>query len=176
MAGLRKTFLLGFLYFFIVCSCSYYSNSSKATSASQADGITDTLTNNLNVSPRATTVHETYSLHALKWCAANKATNFNSLRELILLEEFKNCLPEKVVVYLNEQKVTSISHAAVLADEFILIHKNVFLPTRSVNSQPSVDVPGVHFVRSKVNSPRAREDRECFIVTKEDTLLWIVHC
>ncbi len=109
-----------------------------------------------------------------KWCTANKATNFNSLRELILLEEFKNCLPEKVVVYLKEQKVTSISHAAVLADEFILIHKNVFLPTRSGNSQPIVDVPGVHFVRSKVNSPRAREDRECFYCHKRGHI--IVYC
>lgn len=65
MAGLIKMFLLGFLNFFIICSCSYYSNSLKATRASQANGITDTLTNNLNVSQRATIVHETYSLYAL---------------------------------------------------------------------------------------------------------------
>ncbi len=51
-----------------------------------------------------------------KWCAASKVNDFNSLRELVLLEEFKSCLPERVVVYLNEQKVTSMSHAAVLAE------------------------------------------------------------
>ncbi len=62
-----------------------------------------------------------------KWCAASKVNDFNSLRELVLLEEFKSCLPELVVVYLNEQKVTSMSQAAVLAEEFVLTHKSVFL-------------------------------------------------
>lgn len=109
-----------------------------------------------------------------KWCTANKVTDFNLLWELMLLEEFKNCLPEKVVVYLNEQKVTLMSYAAVLADEFILTHKNVFLPTRSENLQPIVDVPGVHFVRSKVNSPRAKEDRECFYCHKRGHI--VVDC
>lgn len=54
-----------------------------------------------------------------KWCTASKVTNFVQLRELVLLEEFKTCLPEKVVVYLNEEKVDSLSKAAVLADEFV---------------------------------------------------------
>ncbi len=42
-----------------------------------------------------------------KWCTASKVRDFNELRELVLLEEFKGCLPDRVVVYLNEQKVTS---------------------------------------------------------------------
>ncbi|KAI2649596.1 Retrovirus-related Pol polyprotein [Labeo rohita] len=70
-----------------------------------------------------------------KWCTASKVTDFDSLRELVLLEEFKNCLPERVVVYLNEQKVTLLSHAAVLADKFVLTHKNVFAPARSEKTQ-----------------------------------------
>lgn len=32
------------------------------------------------------------------------------------------------MVYLNEQKVTSLSQASVCADEFSLTHKNVFTP------------------------------------------------
>ncbi len=62
-----------------------------------------------------------------KWCTASKASDFDSLRELMLLEEFKGCLSERVVVYLNEQKVTTLSHAAVLADEFVLTHYIFFL-------------------------------------------------
>lgn len=54
-----------------------------------------------------------------KWCAANKVSTFEQLKELILVEEFKNCVPEKIVVYLNEQKVTSLSEAAIFADEFV---------------------------------------------------------
>ncbi|KAF7690179.1 hypothetical protein HF521_011983, partial [Silurus meridionalis] len=61
-----------------------------------------------------------------KWCASSKVNDFDSLGELVLLEEFKNCLPDRVVVYLNERKVSSVSEAAVLADEFVLTHKNVF--------------------------------------------------
>lgn len=50
------------------------------------------------------------------------------LRELILLEEFKSLLAEKIVIYLNKQKVTSLAAATVLADEFLLPHKSVFSP------------------------------------------------
>ncbi len=60
-----------------------------------------------------------------KWCLSNRVATFDQLQELVLLEEFKNCVPESVVVHLNEQKVTSVNDAAVLADEFVLTHKNV---------------------------------------------------
>lgn len=52
-----------------------------------------------------------------KWCAASKVITFEQLKELMLLEEFKNCLPEKIVIYLIEQKVSSLSEAAVFADD-----------------------------------------------------------
>lgn len=48
-----------------------------------------------------------------KWCAANKTTTFEALRELVLLEDFKSCVSENLVVHLNEQKVMSLSAAAV---------------------------------------------------------------
>lgn len=51
-----------------------------------------------------------------KWLAASKAEDFTQLRELILLEEFKTCLPENIVVYLNEQRLGLLSKAAVLAE------------------------------------------------------------
>jgi len=66
-----------------------------------------------------------------KWCTACKVTTFDQLKELILMEEFKNCISEKIVVYLNEQKVLSLSEAAVFADEFVLTHKVYCTPTRS---------------------------------------------
>lgn len=34
--------------------------------------------------------------------AWNKMSDFQVLDKLILLEEFKNCIPECIVVYLNE--------------------------------------------------------------------------
>ncbi len=42
-----------------------------------------------------------------KWCDASKVTTFDQLKELLLVEEFKNCISEKIVVYLNEQSFLS---------------------------------------------------------------------
>ena len=85
-----------------------------------------------------------------KWCSASKVLSFGQLRELVLLEELKSCLPERVVLYLNEQKVGNIAKAAVCADEFILTHRTVFSPSARRNptggrdrrnSQTSVENP-----------------------------------
>lgn len=69
-----------------------------------------------------------------KWCAASKVTTFEQLKELILLEDLKNSLPEVIVVHLNEKKVGKLSEAAVLTDEFVLTHKMIF-PSVTASSQ-----------------------------------------
>ncbi|XDV49410.1 hypothetical protein PO909_018663 [Leuciscus waleckii] len=97
-----------------------------------------------------------------KWCAANKIVTFEQLKELILLEEFKNCLPEKIVVYLNEQKVSSLSAAAVFSDEFVLTHRVVFSPTKRnfpdcVRSSKDASVVPKNVLRADFT-----ENRECF--------------
>ncbi|CAI5654769.1 unnamed protein product [Oreochromis niloticus] len=61
-----------------------------------------------------------------RWIQASKVKDIEGLKELVLLEEFKKCLPDQLVVYLNEQKVTSLAKAAVLADEFTFTHKIIF--------------------------------------------------
>ena len=68
-----------------------------------------------------------------KWCSTSKATTLTEVRELVLLEDFKNHLPDRIVVHLNEQRVASMAQAAVLADEYALTHKTVFS-----NPQPVV--------------------------------------
>ncbi len=65
-----------------------------------------------------------------KWCFSSKIDTLEQLQELILLEDFKKSLPEKVVIYLNEQKVALLSEAAVHADEYALTHRKMFLPER----------------------------------------------
>eukprot|EP00064_Thunnus_orientalis_P021846 superscaffoldBa00006904_g22014 len=47
----------------------------------------------------------------------------DDLKELVLLEQFKDILPECVTTYLNEQQVKRVTEAAVLADEYTLTHK-----------------------------------------------------
>ncbi len=88
-------------------------------------------------------------------------SDFQALCELILLEEFKSCIPDRIVVYLNEQKVTSLSQASVCADEFTLTHKNVFTPARTERVLP-VSSTSKDQSRLKSNATKIREDRECF--------------
>lgn len=42
------------------------------------------------------------------------------------MDDFKKCLQEHIVVYINKQKVLKLSSAAVLVDEFVLTHRTVF--------------------------------------------------
>ena len=72
-----------------------------------------------------------------------KVADYKSLREMVLVEEFKRCLPDRIVVYLNEQKVSSLSCAAVLSDEYVLTHKAAFGPkTGSVSDGRKSSVSG----------------------------------
>lgn len=61
-----------------------------------------------------------------KWCARSKANDFEQLCKLIFLKAFKDCLPDKLVLRLNELKVCSLKRAAALADEFVLMHETAF--------------------------------------------------
>lgn len=96
--------------------------------------------------------------------------DFASLRELILLKDFKSCLPERVVVYLNKQKVSSLSHAAVLADEFVLTHKTVFSSHTDKSAvRPPLPIPN-QSSRAKV-FPSSKDFRECFYCHKQGHLI-----
>ena len=102
-----------------------------------------------------------------RWCKASNATNFDTLSQLVLIEEFKNSLPERIVTYLNEQKVGTLAQAAVLADEFVLSHKQTFgIPryeSRSFIPSTSARMP------SSPPRPlplRSNEERECYYCHK----------
>lgn len=60
------------------------------------------------------------------YCHSKNVQDFGKLRDFILLEEFRNCLPDKIATSITEQKVSTVSEAAVLADEFVLTHKDMF--------------------------------------------------
>ncbi len=73
-----------------------------------------------------------------RWCLFSGITTLDQLQELVLLEDFKSCILENVVVPLNEQRVANLSNAAVVADEFVLTHRTVFPPTHRVSASPSI--------------------------------------
>jgi len=62
-----------------------------------------------------------------RWCASKEVNlDFNKLRQLILLEEFKSCLPPHIKTYLDERNAESLHQAAVLAEDYSLTHKGTF--------------------------------------------------
>ena len=58
---------------------------------------------------------------------------FEKLCDLVILEQFKNSVPKNVATYLTENKVGTPGQAAVLADEYVLIHKSNFNALSSDN-------------------------------------------
>lgn len=100
-----------------------------------------------------------------KWCFSSKVDDFVSLGEPLLLEDFKQCLPEKVVLYLNEQKVATLSQAAVLADEFVLTHKNVFQIAGAEKS--SLPRASMNVQMPRQSSEKSKETQDCFYCHKK---------
>ena len=65
--------------------------------------------------------------------------DFERLRQLILIEEFKVCVPPSIKTYIDEQKASTLHQAAVLADDYSLTHRNAFAPADSSGSAGSRD-------------------------------------
>ena len=60
-------------------------------------------------------------------CMSEKiSTNFNSLKEMILLEEFKSCVHPSIKDYITEQKAQTVQKASEITDEFFLTLKPIF--------------------------------------------------
>ena len=59
------------------------------------------------------------------------------MRELMLAEEFKNCIPMAVSTYLIERHVNTLHEAAVLADKFALTHCVLFKKRHKSDSSQS---------------------------------------
>lgn len=56
--------------------------------------------------------------------------------DLIELEQFKTSVSEAVATYITERKVSTASEAAILADEFVLIHKGMATLNRFHGDSP----------------------------------------
>ena len=56
---------------------------------------------------------------------------FVKLRQLMLLEEFKGCLPAEIKTHLDERKVEDLHQATIWADDYAFTHKDVFKKVQS---------------------------------------------
>lgn len=102
-----------------------------------------------------------------RWCAACKIDDFSSLCELILIEEFKNCVPEQTALYLNEQKTETLQQAATFA-EFTLTH------TFPVVKREMSRRESVQRLDPQTRPFGSKPEKQCFFCNKNGHL--IVRC
>ena len=63
-----------------------------------------------------------------RWCCSKKiGQNYDKLRQLVLVEEFKRCIQSDVKTFLCEKQVETLEEAARLADDYYLSHKVSFI-------------------------------------------------
>ncbi len=71
-------------------------------------------------------VHD-ISVYFNRWCTASDVKTLDDLKELMLLEQLKSSVSQCVATYISERKPHTAYEAAVMADEFSLIHKASFV-------------------------------------------------
>ena len=72
----------------------------------------------------------------VRWCSAVNVKTFEQLGDLVVLEQFKNIVPEHLATFINEHKVKTATEAAILSDEYALTHKGKskdYVQNRHVN-------------------------------------------
>ena len=75
------------------------------------------------------------SIQLDRWCSSSEVESYDGLRSLFLVEQFKNWLPEEMAMYVTEHQVTTLSEAAVLADNYALVHKTRFFGGQPVSNE-----------------------------------------
>ena len=59
-----------------------------------------------------------------RWCHSKEiGQDFKKLKQMVLLEEFKDKVPPDIRSHLDEQKVEELEKAAIMADDYALTHK-----------------------------------------------------
>ena len=99
-----------------------------------------------------------------RWCCSKKIDeNYDKLRQLILIEEFKRCIQSNVKTFLDEKQVETLEEAARLADDYYLTHKVSFIAkpkpifSRSQNKFMSCNSSGMP---SQSNTPKPNSTSE----------------
>ena len=73
-----------------------------------------------------------------RWCSAKKViSDYEKLRQIVLIEQFKRCVHDDLKTYLDEKNVETLHEMAVLADDYALTHRRSFKPRQGGYSKPS---------------------------------------
>ena len=88
-----------------------------------------------------------------RWCCSKKIDqNYDKLRQLMLVEEFKRCIQSDVKTFLDEKQVETLKEAARLADDYYLTHKVSFIAKpKPTSSHPKINLCLVIHLACPVN-------------------------
>ena len=71
-------------------------------------------------------------VYFVRWCNSREVgTDFEKLRQVILIEEFIRCVRDDIKTYLDEQKVENLAKSSAYADDYVLTHRSTFKKSRS---------------------------------------------
>ncbi|KAL2102544.1 hypothetical protein ACEWY4_001712 [Coilia grayii] len=85
-----------------------------------------------------------------RWLQAEKVTTFDALRNLMIVEDFTNNLPQGIATHVSEHKDLTPTKAAELADEYALAHRRDFTGKNSASKSSGLKPA---FSRSRTPSP-----------------------
>ena len=89
-----------------------------------------------------------------RWChSKEKGQDFKKLKQMVLLEEFKDKVRPDIRSHLDEQKVEELEKAAIMADDYALTHK---MSSKSGNPQQK----RYHGSGNRENISRNMDDRK----------------
>ncbi|XP_072101909.1 uncharacterized protein [Mobula birostris] len=104
-------------------------------------------------------------MYCERWCASKGVNgDYDRLLQLILIEQFKGCVPECMRPYLDGKEADSLAATAKLVDEYALTHKMKFTPSKGYQkgSQDGGESPPEKSESKPGTSEKDKVDREQF--------------
>ena len=101
-----------------------------------------------------------------KWYAVKLiGDDVEKLKQLILIEEILNYVPEEMRIYLNERKINTGSKLVMLADEYVITHKrNRSKPNMEgwVSNPPEPIIRKDSMANTRMTPPKKGNQITCF--------------
>ena len=93
-----------------------------------------------------------------RWCSSQNVTSLDDFKQLILLEEFKRSIPLEIRSHLEEQHVSTLTQAAVMADDYTLTHPKRFNQKSSITRNVTESPP--ELFKSLKTSPKRAPQKD----------------
>ncbi len=92
-----------------------------------------------------------------RWCNSERVNkNFDKLKQLLLIEEFKQCIHVDIRTFINEEKTETLADAALLPDNYSLTHRVSFSNKPNCIFSQTFQSLKMLLHRAKINEPKRK--------------------